>query len=231
MNKERQQLKSFISKFSDRFEYLINNNDFAGVYATLMKLGDDSNVTDLPALMSEFTKLMHELNIDPLKHMDYIPYGYFYNSDTLNTVIIPKHIKSIHNSAFKFSSIQHLKFESGSQIDDIGFEAFSGCQHLESVELPKGLTYIEEYAFTNCMIQRLNLPESLQHIGYNAFANNNNLDSVKFPRYIGFVGSDVFEDCTNLKVINYPGSEWEWEENNYIPWEELPKGCTINFEG
>ena len=52
----------------------------------------------------------------------------------------------------------------------IGKKAFAGCQ-LTAVELPEGLTKIEDSAFENCKnLRRVALPQSVTSLGAMAFS-------------------------------------------------------------
>ena len=89
----------------------------------------------------------------------------FYESN-IESVILPSTCLNIGSSAFEKSSLKSIHFPKF--MENIGAYAFSGCQNLESVVLPEGITYLEDGTFYECInLSSMTLPESLQYIlGY-----------------------------------------------------------------
>ena len=54
----------------------------------------------------------------------------------------------------------------------IGAYAFAACPNLEEVILEEGVETIEDWAFINCNITSIRLPQSLRSVGNNAFLGN-----------------------------------------------------------
>lgn len=63
------------------------------------------------------------------------------------------------------------KNPSGERVTAIGESAFMGCEDLNSVCLPLGLTDIGAYAFYTSSIKRIEIPSSVERIGSCAFVN------------------------------------------------------------
>lgn len=145
-------------------------------------------------------------------------------SDT--DVVIPKQIKTIGKNAFeKNSTIETLKFESGSQINTIsrqafnncvsltsvtfprtlktiGYAAFKDCSKLDNVIIPDSVETIDEYAFSGCIsLENLTINSGLKTINNEAFANTP-LVSFKIPNTLTSIGKDVFKDCDELETLN-----------------------------
>ena len=61
----------------------------------------------------------------------------------------------------------------GDNLDTLGENAFANCVSLQSLTLPAALTAIPEYAFYNCPLMDVYVPETVTFIGENAFAPAN----------------------------------------------------------
>ena len=97
---------------------------------------------------------------------------------TLQSVIIPKSVKTI------------------------GPYAFSGCTSLTSVIIPNSVTEISGFAFSGCeSLATINIPNSVTKIKNCAFGYNPSLTSVTLPP-IADVSYSVFAGCENLTEIN-----------------------------
>lgn len=76
---------------------------------------------------------------------------------------------------------------------------------VRKIELPEGLEYIEQAAFSNCFyLKDLKLPKSLKKIGPGAFANCYRLKTVKIPENVTEIGRNIFYGCNKLKKIEIP---------------------------
>ena len=97
----------------------INNNDFAYIYDYISK-------GNLPMESAkEFTKIFILAHLDPIKYMDKIPTGFFYEA-TLSTYTIPNNIKKIEEYAFM------------------------ACEDLKSLYIPRSVERIESSSFFLC---------------------------------------------------------------------------------
>ena len=109
-------------------------------------------------------------------------------------------------------------------IQSIGYAAFAGCDHLQSVTLPVSLTYIADYAFAGTALTSIDLPENIQGMGKGVFSRCEALTSAninaKFVGDFAFLGDfslsqvnigsnvtsilmGVFNGCTALQTINF----------------------------
>ena len=87
-------------------------------------------------------------------------------------------------------------------VTSIGYEAFGGCQNLNSIVLPNTLTSIGTYAFANCTnLMSITLPNSLTYIGKNAFSHCSSLTSITIPSSVVEIGVNPFRSCSNLQQI------------------------------
>ncbi len=85
------------------------------------------------------------LSITLGNNVEYIPAYMFYNDYRLESIDIPKNVKSIGTRAFQFSQLASVTFSEG--LETIDTYAFSGT-NLTSVQIPRSIKTIGSYAFT-----------------------------------------------------------------------------------
>lgn len=97
----------------------------------------------------------------------------------------------------------------------IGKSAFSGCTSLTEINIPKGVTSIEEYAFGDSIyaysegcssLTCIKLPDSVTSIGEHAFSGCSGLTEINIPDGVANIGNHTFDGCSNLAGIEIPGS-------------------------
>ena len=157
----------------------------------------------------------------------------FNGCSRLETVKIPSGLKSIGIMAFYgCESLKNIDLQTAENLSTISFAAFSGCSSLEKVIIPDtvnsigenafvdcvslsdltlsdSLTNIPEYAFYNCALGSVELPQNLQRIGECAFYNNTNLKSVFIPESVMSIGSNAFapmSESGDIDIVVYKGS-------------------------
>lgn len=85
--------------------------------------------------------------------------------------------------------------------------AFQGCTKLTGIYLPGTITSIGSYAFEGCTsLINLQLPDSLTSLSGYVFANCTSLSFIKFPSNLNSLSSHVFAGCTSLASIDLPNS-------------------------
>ncbi|WP_075722046.1 leucine-rich repeat domain-containing protein [Roseburia sp. 499] len=107
-----------------------------------------------------------------------------YQGDAFD-IVIPAKATAIGDNAFKNNdNITSVRFEQGSKVQSLRYQAFYDCDSLNSVELPTGLITIGQSAFASC----------------------GELTSVVIPDTVTVLGTGAFEYCTSLKEITIPKS-------------------------
>ena len=95
---------------------------------------------------------------------------------------------------------------SKTKITDIG-KAFSQCQALKVIILPKGLTSIGDEAFWGCQaLTQVVIPNGVTSIGRNAFCWCTSLAQVTIPSNVTSIGYAAFYACMSLTQIVIPAS-------------------------
>jgi len=100
-----------------------------------------------PNLSTE-TFWRHVTSVVIPEHITAISDGAFENMDRLTSITIPRNIRSIGNRAFARNfNLRTVWFESGSQLEFIGDEAFWACSNLFNIPIPASVTRIGKDAF------------------------------------------------------------------------------------
>ena len=90
---------------------------------------------------------------------------------------------------------------------DIGKDAFSLCNMLEHIVINEGVVSIGDGAFSFCFrLVRLVLPDSVKSIGKESFYGCSRLDSIVIPEGVISIGDSSFGKCNMLQSITIPAS-------------------------
>ena len=135
--------------------------------------------------------------------------GYPLSSFKSKNVKIPATIKAlgktykvegVRKEAFYYTSITTLNL--GTNIKDIGTDAFSFCWQLKKISFNSKLKYIGDFAFNMCSsLSYVRIPNSVTYVGNSAFARCTKLKTVLIGKSIKTIGKNAFRDCNNLKTI------------------------------
>lgn len=104
-----------------------------------------------------------------------------------------------------FSSCNSLKrLTLPKDITSIEQSAFFGCTGLMSITIPSYVTSISKYAFWGCSsLTSIELPNSLTTIEESAFYGCTSLTSVTLTSNLTSIGSQAFIGCSQLKEVRY----------------------------
>lgn len=117
------------------------------------------------------------------------------------TIDAPKAGASVNIGSFEeCSNLETVTFtdETDTNIVSIGEYAFSSCEKLTGIKLPKNLKRIASCAFQNSGLNSITFPESLKNIGEGAFSYTD-LEEINIPDSVEFLDQGVFKSCVKLK--------------------------------
>ena len=155
--------------------------------------------TSLSAIEGYFYK-------DPNPLVEAIYGGLFEYCTSLNEIRIPAKIRSLDKYAFVNSGIRKVVFAAGSQCEKIGEQVFSGCNALESIDLPTSVNTIGDRAFLNCSsLKSLDL-SMVETIGIAVLSGCSELKDILLPKSITEICERMFEDCSVLETVAMPSS-------------------------
>ncbi len=109
-----------LQEFIEQFIYLIEENNYdieKGLYNEAFHHHIDAG---------ELTDALLTAGIDPLEHLDYIPYRYLSFSTRFKEFHVPEHIQTIGTAAFFSSSVETLYISNSLKV--FGEECFSSSK-------------------------------------------------------------------------------------------------------
>lgn len=179
--------------------------------------------------------------------------GAFKNNTVVKRVIIPATVTLIEANAFANSAVEELVCYSTSLVieseafnhsllrvvkfaDDkgelsltLGEFAFANCQ-LQRINLPDSLTVLPKGCFYNCMkLLSIQLPKRLESIEDKCFEHCTNLSKIQFPEFLSRIGKDAFLDCKSLTSVELPELQYCMEAfgNTSIAEIKMPNSLRI----
>lgn len=161
---------------------------------------EDLEYAFIPSTMKDidgFTRCSSLKSINLPEGLETIGVQAFCDCDSLKTVTIPSSVKKIGVGAKAKTQTSYII---PSSVTTVGEDAFEECENLKSIILPKGLTSIEESAFSSAGIETIEIPEGVQIISRSAF-NSALIETIILPNNIVKIDEMAFRNCKNLKKI------------------------------
>lgn len=149
-------------------------------------------------------------------------------------VTVPDGVKEIGISSLAYTDIKKIILPES--VKRIEWDAFDGCEELETVVLPDGIEEIEERAFDGCEsleyteyrgcrylgsaenpylalavcdsknITEINIHKDTKLILARAFEGCESVTSAVIPDGVRYIGTAAFQSCTALERVNFPES-------------------------
>ena len=155
----------------------------------------------------------------------------FAGCTSLTEVIIPNSVTSIGDNVFKdCTSLKAITIPNS--VTSIGNFAFQNCTSLIEIVIPNRVTSISYGMFYNCTnLTKVTIGTSITSIGTNAFAGCTSLTEIIIPKSVISVDSYAFNSATSLKIINYTGTEEQWNSISLGEfWDyRISNNYTINY--
>ena len=136
----------------------------------------------------------------------------FDGCELLESINIPASVKQIGEYAFRLCiQLKEVVFADNSMLTSIDPGAFTSCEELTSITIPKGVTTISRDVFINCR----------------------NLTSVTIQSSVTNIDMQAFHNCIDLTTVYYTGTEEQWnnivigENNEYL----LNANIVFNYTG
>ena len=135
----------------------------------------------------------------------------FAHNHDIQTVIFPKSLVSIGDSAFYNSTIKRLELYFSKDFKTIGKSAFDHCHSLEYISFPSGLETIGEDAFRMCeALKSVSLPDKVTKVGVGAFSKTG-LESIRISGSMTKLPCHFASYCEQLKTVIIPDNITEIE--------------------
>lgn len=88
-------------------------------------------------------------------------------------------------------------------IDSIGYRAFSHCYKISNVYIPDNVTYIAQDAFRRCEeLKAVRLPAGIECLEKGVFSLCHGLEEIDIPANVKVLKQDVFGECTKLRNVH-----------------------------
>lgn len=130
-----------------------------------------------------------------------IPARCFAGCTSLAEIDVHKNIKNVAKDAFVDTAWENAK-EDG--VLSFGRVLYSYKGNLKNIEIPKGVSIIEDYAFLgNTDLETITFGPDVEEIGLYAFQNCVNLKKVEIDDAMGIVNAGAFKGCKSLKSIDF----------------------------
>lgn len=142
----------------------------------------------------------------------------------LKHIVVPKSVRTLGTQAFSdCTSIESVEFLHGSEDKiEIGSGAFSNCDSLDRVILPKSLKEISAATFRNCKLNFIEWPDSLYTIAVGAFAGCK-FSNISLPLTIRYLSSEAFVECAFLKELYIPANVNSGFSGSFVGCQSLKK--------
>ncbi|MEE0995830.1 MAG: leucine-rich repeat protein [Paludibacteraceae bacterium] len=112
-------------------------------------------------------------------------------------------VTAVGENAFNCSNAQKVELPSG--ITEIEDSAFMGSTYLEQINLPDGLKVMGDSVFNYCKwIRNIEIPDSVESLGAAAFYGCEKLSRVKLPTELTEIYGGTFYECKSLESIEIP---------------------------
>ncbi|WP_290994418.1 leucine-rich repeat protein [Gordonibacter sp.] len=106
-----------------------------------------------------------------------------------------------------FGNLTSLTFAADSRLESFGYRAVYNCENLTYVEIPEGVTTLEQNALAgNMSLKSLTIPNSVTSLGEGLFLYNCALRQVTLGQGVTALPDYLFDSCTALETINVLGN-------------------------
>ena len=130
----------------------------------------------------------------------------FHNDKDLKEFYIPEDVGAIGWEAFAgCESLDTVTLPDS--VETIGKEAFTGCKKLRSVVIPPKVKELKRGVFSHCEgLASVVLPEGLENIRLGCFFKCFALEEVRIPSTVKRIGEDAFGMCQGLRRVEIPSA-------------------------
>ena len=149
---------------------------------------------------------------------------------SIESVVVPPNVRIMKKAFYGVPNLKKVTIQTN-KLTEIGEDAFYGCDNLEDINIPDGVTRIGKGAFElNFSLRKINIPSSVTYIAENAFACAH-LDSIDIPAGVTFIGRGAFWKCDRLKKVYsrpvIPPVTNAWSPS-HLPFEsDATETCTL----
>ena len=150
----------------------------------------------------------------------------FRENKFIKNIVVPEGVKVIQPFAFSYcDSLTSITLPK--TLRTIKSLAFYESNALKTIDIANGLTHIDSNAFSDCLsIESVTLPDTLLEIGGLAFSGCVSLKTIDIPEGTTTLGEFAFAKCTLLESVTIPGSVRKIGRNTFFGCDSLK---TVNL--
>lgn len=136
------------------------------------------------------------------------------NNKTLSSVyeqncpaelVVPQGVEKIERRAMADAPVNRLELPDS--VTEIDYEAFAGCDALQSVRLPKHLELVEPGIFSGCLsLEKIEMCDTIKALSESMFERCASLVEFPFRNGILELPRNVFSECVSLNSATLPPS-------------------------
>lgn len=189
-------LKEF--KFTNNLKELGNFSFLNCIYLNKISFSKDCKITEIGQGCFDSSNISGTLSLP--NNIEIINSSAF-RKTKINKIIFNDKLKTIYANAFKFTKIRKLKFPS--TLESLGYEAFSNCLELESIEFNGNLKCIGNHCFSqDIMLSKLiNFDKiKIDKIPYYCFYKTK-INDISLPETVADIEEYAFYNCENLRFF------------------------------
>ena len=165
----------------------------------LKEIKKDKSLSKIGASAFEGCKSLTEYKIADA--VTDIPERCFADCTKLAEIDVHKNIKNVAKDAFTGTAWENAK-EDGAL--SFGRVLYSYKGNLKNLEIPKGVSIVEDYAFLgNTDLEKVTFGPDVEEIGLYAFQNCVNLKEVVIDDAMGIISAGAFKGCKSLKSVDF----------------------------
>ena len=169
---------------------------FSGAYH-LSKVELSESITKIPYKCFSNAYNLFDINLTNITEIGDSAFSRCYK---LNPSGKMPNLTTIGNYAFQDTGITSCNFP---KLTSIGQYAFSSCSLMTNITIPKGVTYINDYAFQYCQSLRSVDLSNVTEIGTYAFTMCNSLKTIKSDKVLT-INNEAFRSCNKLLTAEFP---------------------------
>ena len=128
----------------------------------------------------------------------------------LEEINFPSTLKTIGSYAFCATDLTQVILPDS--VTEVHGHAFTSCLHVTEIRLSANLTEIKAYMLEGVYnVKSIELPRGIERIGEWAFMQCSRLETVTLYHGVLQIDDNIFEYCEDIKEIRFVGTQAEWE--------------------
>ena len=128
----------------------------------------------------------------------------------LEEINFPSTLKTIGSYAFCATDLTQVILPDS--VTEVHGHAFTSCLHVTEIRLSANLTEIKAYMLEGVHnVKSIELPRGIERIGEWAFMQCSRLETVTLYHGVLQIDDNIFEYCEDIKEIRFVGTQAEWE--------------------